>query len=128
MKILLLDLVKAGLKVVGCARRADKLEKISKTLTGETGKVYSFNRELCHSLVISQFYYRPCDLSVEEDIRTLFTWIENHPDLGRVDICVSNAGFSSADTLMEGDFASWRKMMDVNVLGKRQSNSTDIII
>jgi len=69
-------------------------------LTGERGK----------------FYYRACDLSEEADIRSLFSWIEKHPDLGRVDICVNNAGFSSANTLLDGDFASWRKMMDVNVL------------
>merc|ERR1711874_512375 len=50
------------------------------------------------------------------DIRALFSWIENHPDLGRVDVCVNNAGFGTSETLTEGDFASWRKMMDVNVL------------
>ena len=64
-----------------------------------------------------KFYYRACDLSEEADIRSLFSWIENHPDLGRVDVCVNNAGFSTSETLTEGDFASWRKMMDVNVLG-----------
>ena len=64
-----------------------------------------------------QFYYRQCDLAQEEDIRSLFSWIESHPDLGRVDICINNAGFSTSNTLLEGNFASWRKMMDVNVLG-----------
>ena len=47
----------------------------------------------------------------------MFNWIESHPDLGRVDICINNAGFSTSNTLLEGNFASWRKMMDVNVLG-----------
>ena len=64
-----------------------------------------------------QFYYRQCDLAKEEDIRSLFAWIESHPDLGKVDICINNAGFSTSNTLLDGNFASWRKMMDVNVLG-----------
>ena len=34
-----LDLIKAGLKVVGCARREEKLEELSKTVAGEVGKV-----------------------------------------------------------------------------------------
>ena len=34
-----LDLIKAGLKVVGCARREEKLEQLSKSLSGEIGKV-----------------------------------------------------------------------------------------
>ena len=37
--IFYLDLIKAGLKVVGCARREEKLEQLSKSLSGEIGKV-----------------------------------------------------------------------------------------
>ena len=48
----------------------------------------------------------------------MFSWIESHPDLGRVDVCVNNAGLSSAETLTEGSMESWRQMLDVNVLGK----------
>ena len=48
----------------------------------------------------------------------MFTWIESNPDLGRVDVCINNAGLSTAETLTEGSMDSWRKMLDVNVLGK----------
>ena len=32
----------------------------------------------------------------------MFQWIENNPSLGRVDICIPNAGFSANGSLMEG--------------------------
>ena len=46
----------------------------------------------------------------------MFDWIASHPDLGRVDICINNAGLSSAESLRDGSMESWRKMLDVNVL------------
>ena len=47
----------------------------------------------------------------------MFAWIESHPELGKVDVCINNAGLSTAETLTEGTMESWRQMMDVNVLG-----------
>ena len=47
----------------------------------------------------------------------MFEWIENHPKLGKVDVCVPNAGFSPEGTLLEGDVDDWKKMLDVNVVG-----------
>ena len=32
----------------------------------------------------------------------MFRWIEDNPELGKVDICIPNAGFSTSATLMEG--------------------------
>lgn len=94
------DLVKAGLLVVGCARREDKLETLSKNLLGEKGK----------------FYPRKCDLTSEEDIRSMFDWICSNPELGKVDVCINNAGLSTAETLLDGNVESWKRMLDVNVL------------
>ena len=46
----------------------------------------------------------------------MFDWISSHPELGKVDVCINNAGLSSAENLREGSMESWRKMLDVNVL------------
>jgi len=94
------SLVKAGMKVVACARREERMEEMARELKGEKGMLYS----------------RRCDLQDEKDIRAMFSWVEENPDLGRIDICVNNAGLSSGTSLMEGSMAEWRKMMDVNVL------------
>jgi len=86
--------------VVGCARREERIAELGTSLVGEKGKLLS----------------RKCDMSNEVEIRSMFSWIESHPDLGRVDVCVNNAGLSSAETLTEGSMESWRQMLDVNVL------------
>ena len=43
-----------------------------------------------------------CDVGNEDDVNKMFQWIENNPSLGRVDICIPNAGFSANGSLMEG--------------------------
>lgn len=32
----------------------------------------------------------------------MFRWVEENPQLGQVDVCVPNAGFSSGSSLLEG--------------------------
>lgn len=46
----------------------------------------------------------------------MFAWMEDHPDLGRIDVCVNNAGLSSSESLLEGRVEDWRRMLDVNVV------------
>lgn len=93
-------LVKAGVKVVGCGRRLEKLEELAATLAGSSGKLYA----------------RQCDVEQESDIKEMFEWIEGHQELGRIDICINNAGMSTAETLLEGKYENWRKMLNINVL------------
>ena len=71
--------------VVGCARRQDRLDQLARELTGQSGR----------------FLGRQCDLQSEQEVRDMFAWIEQHPDLGRVDVCINNAGLSTAETLTE---------------------------
>ena len=79
----------------------------------------------------------------EEEIKAMFKWVEDHPELGKVDICIPNAGMSYKSTLLEGmnnflkkyhclhllcnsvhlklkknvgTMDEWRTMLDVNVL------------
>ena len=88
------------MKVVGCARRQERVDDLAKQLKEEQGRLYS----------------RRCDVAAESDIREMFNWIEEHPDLGKVDVCINNAGLSAAETLMDGKVEDWRRMLDVNVL------------
>ena len=43
-----------------------------------------------------------CDMQSEDEIKAMYKWIEEHPDLGKVDVCIPNAGLSSNTTLLEG--------------------------
>ena len=64
----------------------------------------------------------------------MFNWIESQPDLGRVDVCIANAGISTPESLMKGKMikvllvnpfkkqcilakaSDWSRMLDVNVV------------
>ena len=39
----------------------------------------------------------------EDEIKAMYKWIEEHPELGKVDVCIPNAGLSSNTTLLEGN-------------------------
>merc|ERR1712117_908817 len=40
----------------------------------------------------------------------MFEWIEGHKDLGQVDVCVPNAGFSHPGSLMDGSIVMVNSM------------------
>merc|ERR1712156_762001 len=84
------------MKVVGCARRIEILEEMKKEL--------------------KSFYPYKCDMANENEIRGMFKWIEDHPNLGKIDVCIPNAGYSIGNLLLEGSMEEWRGMLDVNVL------------
>ena len=46
-------------------------------------------------------YPYKCDLSNTKNVQDMFEWIENHPELGKVDICVCNAGKPMAKSLSD---------------------------
>ncbi len=46
----------------------------------------------------------------------MFRWISECEDLGRVDVCVANAGVAENMPLLEGTAKEWRTMLDVNVV------------
>ena len=63
----------------------------------------------CHFLIFygkfkNPIYLFQVDLEKDGEITQMFEWIENHPKLGRVDICVPNAGFSTNVSLLNGNF------------------------
>lgn len=84
-----------GLRVVGCARRVDRLQQIRERLGG-------------------RFHPIACDLRKESDILQMFAEIETL--WGGVDILVNNAGLGHNASLLSGSTEQWREMLDVNIL------------
>jgi len=93
------QLVEAGLKVVGIARRKERVEELAKKLQGKSGKLYAVK----------------ADVSKEDDILQAFKWVKDN--LGPIHILVNNAGFSQDTTLIDGDTKKWRDVFETNVLG-----------
>ncbi|XP_030600420.1 dehydrogenase/reductase SDR family member 11-like [Archocentrus centrarchus] len=94
------ELVRCGMKVVGCARDVGKIQKLSAECqsAGHPGVLVPFK----------------CDLTKEEDILSMFAAIkEQHKG---VDVCINNAGLAHPELLINGKTSGWKNMMDVNVL------------
>ncbi|XP_003705303.2 farnesol dehydrogenase [Megachile rotundata] len=89
-------LVKKGVKVVGLARRVEKLQELGKKL----GK--------------DKFYPIQCDVRKEEDILKAFQWTEK--ELGGVDILVNNAGVAVRSQILESPTEEYYKVIDTNLI------------
>lgn len=81
-----LDLVKAGMHVVGLARRVDRVDDLQRVIpTNAKGKLYSLK----------------CDISNDDDVRRCFDWIETK--FGAVNVLVNNAGVSTLTSITDDD-------------------------
>ncbi|CAH0549082.1 unnamed protein product, partial [Brassicogethes aeneus] len=105
-------------KVVGLARRIDKIEALSKTLTEESGKLYAIK----------------CDITREDDVIKYFTWIVNN--IGPIHVLINNAYLMKPANLTsktnlnamrqnctykcyiisDGSSEDWRRVFEVNVI------------
>lgn len=95
------ELVKAGLIVIGLARRDDRVEELKKDLSEPLRK---------------NLYSMKCDVSKEEDIVRTFATIESK--FGGVDVLVNNAGIARPTTLIDSkNSVPIREVIDTNVLG-----------
>ncbi|XP_073674196.1 dehydrogenase/reductase SDR family member 11-like [Garra rufa] len=94
------SLVQHGLKVVGCARNVEQIETLA--------------AECARSAFSGTLIPYKCDLSVEIEILSMFTWIKDQHK--GVDVCINNAGLAHPEPLLSGKTSGWRDMMDVNVL------------
>jgi NADP+-dependent farnesol dehydrogenase len=95
------ELVKAGMIVVGLARRTDKIEELR-------CKIPLKQKGNLHALEL--------DISKEEDIIEVFKKIDCN--YGGISVLVNNAGVMLEGRLLERDSSSTlRKIMDVNVFG-----------
>lgn len=93
-------LVQHGMKVVGCARSVDKIEKLAAECqsAGYSGMLIPYK----------------CDLCNEDEILSMFSAIKTlHQG---VDVCINNAGLAHNEPLLSGHTEGWRNMIDVNIL------------
>lgn len=85
--------------MVGLARRKDLLDQLAQELISAKGK----------------FHPVQVDMTKEEDILRGFQWTKEN--VGPVHILVNNAGLATTGTLLDGETAEWKNVLDVNVLG-----------
>lgn len=97
---IVLDLLNAGVNVVGLARRKERVEALKeRTSPSATGKLYAIK----------------CDLLNEGDIKEAFAWVNEN--LNGVDILVNNAGIIKTMNLLDADnTANLRETIDTNIL------------
>lgn len=98
---IVVDLVNAGMIVVGLARRKERVEELrSKISSDAKGSLYSIK----------------CDVSNEEEILAAFSWIETK--LGGVYVLINNAGIIRTCNLVDrGNTQDIRDILNTNVLG-----------
>jgi NADP+-dependent farnesol dehydrogenase len=95
------DLVKAGMIVVGLARRQDRIEALKSELPKN---------------LQSNLHAIKCDVSKEEEITSTFANIEK--SFGGIDVLVNNAGIIRATQLIDADNSSKiHEVVDTNLLG-----------
>ncbi|XP_059186925.1 dehydrogenase/reductase SDR family member 11-like [Centropristis striata] len=94
------ELVRYGMKVVGCARDVEKIQKLAAEC-----------QSAGHSGVLLPF---KCDLNNEEEILSMFAAIKAQHQ--GVDVCINNAGLAHPESLLNGNTSAWKNMLDVNVL------------
>lgn len=98
---IVIDLVKAGMIVVGLARRKKCVEALKKEIpSNATGKLYAVK----------------CDITKDDDIVKAFGWIVF--ELGGIDVLVNNAGLIKHMSLTEeGNEDALKSVLLTNVWG-----------
>ncbi|CAH2005641.1 unnamed protein product [Acanthoscelides obtectus] len=92
-------LVEQGMKVVGVARRKDRLDELAQKTSGKKGKLYPIQG----------------DVTKEEDIMRVFKWAKDN--LGPVHVLVNNAGVLCNSAIEDGKTEDWLQTINVNVVG-----------
>ncbi|WP_372366329.1 SDR family NAD(P)-dependent oxidoreductase [Candidatus Uabimicrobium sp. HlEnr_7] len=91
------DLVAKGCKVVACARRYERLQKLREEVSAP-----------------ERMDIIKVDMREEQEIHDMFSQIKEK--WGGVDILINNAGISHRSALIDGDTKLWSEMLNVNVL------------
>ncbi|CAB3388627.1 Hypothetical predicted protein [Cloeon dipterum] len=92
-------LANKGMKVVGVARRQEKIQELTKRLTADAkGEIHALQG----------------DISKEEDIKRVVKWTRDN--LGGADVLVNNAGVLHHSPLLTAPTEEWRHVLEVNVL------------
>ncbi|GAB0092769.1 hypothetical protein DMENIID0001_078030 [Sergentomyia squamirostris] len=95
------DLIKAGMIVIGLARRVERVEDLKKDLPPNLqGNLHAVK----------------CDVSKEEEIIKAFTSIDQK--FNGIDVLINNAGiFRNTDLIKADNSTAIREVIDTNVLG-----------
>ncbi|XP_044260392.1 farnesol dehydrogenase-like [Tribolium madens] len=91
-------LVMKGLKVVGLARRIQRMQELAADLSDAPGQLFPLR----------------CDITSEEAILKCFKWVTDN--VGPVQVLINNAGLTRPTNLLEGATDEWRRVFDVNVM------------
>lgn len=100
--VIAIDLAKAGCRVIGLARRPERVEALKECLPKTaSGELHAFK----------------CDVTSETDIKSAFQWIEDK--FGGVDILINNAGIGGTKfNLVDKDNTEQiRSIVDTNIMG-----------
>ncbi|WP_274584678.1 SDR family oxidoreductase [Neisseria leonii] len=90
-------LVRAGYRVIGAARRAERLAQMRQDLGGD-------------------FYPLPLDLGDRVSVQTALSSLP--PDCAEIDCLINNGGLAlGLDAAHQADFADWETMIRTNILG-----------
>ena len=91
------ELLKYDMKVIGCARRKNLILAEDES---KSGNLFAYS----------------CDFNDPTNIEDMFSKIKANPVLGRVDLCVCNAGTTSNHGLLDASAAEWTTMVNVNIV------------
>lgn len=96
-----LELIKAGMTVVGLGRRTERIEALRDSIPEDaTGQLYSYQ----------------CDVSKEEEVVSTFLLIES--EVGGVDVLVNNAGIAKSGNIVDaGNTDIIMDTINTNILG-----------
>lgn len=94
-----LDLALAGMKVIGLARRQERVDELKANIPAEcSGSIDSFK----------------CDVSSESEILAAFAWITK--EFGGIDVLVNNAGIARQGRLVTIETELLREVIDTNLM------------
>lgn len=94
------ELANAGLDILGVDLNADDLQKTAQ-IVEEAGRM---------------FWPFACDVSDEAAVRQMVSQAEQVRENG-FDILINNAGVLPSGPFVEGDFSTWRRTVEINLLG-----------
>lgn len=98
-RALALELASRGAVVALSGRRVANLEAVAKEIEGAGGRALPL----------------ACDVTDDDELARTVAQIIT--ELGRLDICVANAGFSVAGPIATLSAEDWRRQLDTNVVG-----------
>lgn len=98
---IVVELAKAGVRVVGLARRAERIEALKEQLSDSVkGELHAFK----------------CDVTSETDIKSAFKWVELK--FGGIDILINNAGVGVGMNIVDTDNSEKiKRVIDTNLMG-----------